>query len=90
MIVLTIDEIIEIHKKLAHRTGGSFELRDRALLESAIYSVDASFEDVEQYPTIQEKAARLAYGLITNHAFVDGNKRIGVLAMLLTLNLNLD
>ena len=62
--------------------------RDRGLLESAVYSADASFDDVEIYPTIEEKAARLAYSLISNHAFVDGNKRIGVFVMLMTLRLN--
>ena len=88
MILLTVDEIIILHNKLLNATGGLPGLRDRGLLESAVFSVNASFEDVEQYPTIEEKAARLAYALISNHAFSDGNKRIGVLAMLMTLKLN--
>ena len=88
MILLTVDEIMELHEKLVAATGGSAELRDRGLLESAVYSADASFDDVEIYPTIEEKAARLAYSLISNHAFVDGNKRIGVFVMLMTLRLN--
>ena len=88
MILLTIDEIMELHEKLVAATGGSAELRDRGLLESAVYSADASFDDVEIYPTIEEKAARLAYSLISNHAFVDGNKRIGIFVMLMTLRLN--
>lgn len=88
MILLTVDEIIMLHEKLLAATGGLPGLRDRGLLESAIFSVNASFEDVEQYPTVEEKAARLAYALISNHAFADGNKRVGVLAMLMTLRLN--
>ena len=88
MILLTVDEIISIHEKLVEATGGSNGLRDRGLLESAVYSADASFGDVELYPTAAEKAARLAYSLINNHAFVDGNKRIGVFVMLMTLKLN--
>ena len=88
MMLLTVDEVIEIHKRIINATGGSAELRDRGLLESAIYSADASYENVEQYPSVEEKAARLAYGLISNHAFVDGNKRIGVFVMLMTLKLN--
>ena len=88
MILLTVDEMIELHQKLVDATGGSAGLRDRGLLESAVYSVDASFDDIERYPTVEEKAARLAYSLIHNHAFVDGNKRIGVLAMLTTLKCN--
>lgn len=63
-------------------------LRDRGLLESAVLSVDAGFEDVEQYPAVEEKTARLAFALISNHPFADGNKRVGVLAMLMTLRLN--
>lgn len=77
-----------LHGKLLKATGGLPGLRDRGLLESAVSSVNAGFEDVEQYPTIEEKASRLAYALISNHAFVDGNKRVGVLAMLTTLHLN--
>ncbi len=88
MILLTADEIIMLHGKLLTATGGLPGLRDRGLLESAVFSVDASFGDVEQYPTVEEKAARLAYALISNHAFVDGNKRIGIFAMLMTLMLN--
>lgn len=88
MIILTVDEIIELHEKLVTVTGGSLELRDRGLLESAVYGASASFDDVEIYPTVEEKAARLAYSIISNHAFVDGNKRIGVFVMLMTLRLN--
>ncbi|MDO4618777.1 MAG: type II toxin-antitoxin system death-on-curing family toxin [Clostridia bacterium] len=88
MILLTTDEIIELHSKIINRTGGSDGLRDINLLESAVYSAMASFADTESYPTTQEKAARLMFSLVTNHAFVDGNKRIGVFVMLMTLKLN--
>lgn len=88
MILLTVDEIISLHTKLISKTGGSDGLRDRGLLESAVYSVMGGFGDEEAYPTIEEKAARLMYALVNNHAFVDGNKRIGVLVMLTTLRLN--
>lgn len=88
MILLTVEEVIMLHQKLLAATGGLPGLRDRGLLESAVLSVDAGFEDVEQYPTVEEKAARLAFSLISNHPFADGNKRVGVLAMLMTLKLN--
>lgn len=88
MIVLTVDEIILLHGKLIAATGGSPGLRDRGLLESAVYSVNSGFDEVETYPTVEEKAARFAYALTQNHAFVDGNKRIGILAMLTTLRIN--
>lgn len=88
MICLTTDEVIRLHEKLLSATGGSPGLRDQGLLESAVWSADAAFGNVERYPSIEEKAARLSYALISNHAFVDGNKRIGILALLITLDLN--
>lgn len=88
MILLTIDEIIMLHEKLLKVTGGLSGLRDRGLLESAVLGVDAGFDGIEHYPSAEEKAARLAYALIANHPFIDGNKRIGVLSMLMTLHLN--
>ena len=88
MTVLSVEEIIYLHELLIGRYGGSAGIRDKGLLESAVYSVNAAYEDTEIYPTVEEKAARLCFGLISNHAFVDGNKRIGVLAMLVTLEMN--
>lgn len=88
MTFLTVSEIISLHDKLIFNTGGANGLRDIGLLESAVYSAYNAFEDVEQYPSIEEKAARLAYAIISNHAFIDGNKRIGILIMLMTLRLN--
>ena len=88
MIILTTDEIIGLHEKLIQRTGGSHGLRDRNLLESAVYSAQTAFDNEEVYPSTEEKAARLCYSITNNHAFVDGNKRIGVFSMLMTLRLN--
>jgi len=88
MILLSVDEIMSLHEKLIDKTGGSQGIRDRGLLESAVYSAENAFDDVEQYPSMEEKAARLMFALTNNHAFIDGNKRIGVLTMLMTLELN--
>lgn len=88
MILLTVDEVIALHEKLIAQTGGSCGLRDRGLLESALFSAQTGFGEQEAYPTVEEKAARLMYALTRNHAFIDGNKRIGALVMLLTLRLN--
>ena len=88
MILLTVDEIIKIHSLLCRKTGGSDGLRDRGLLESAVYSAEMTFGDAEIYPTLFEKCARLCYALTSNHPFADGNKRIGILVMLTTLRLN--
>lgn len=57
MILLTVDEILRLHKKLVKTTGGSEELRDISLLESAVYSTEAAYGGVELYPSVPEKAA---------------------------------
>ncbi|MEG0692175.1 MAG: type II toxin-antitoxin system death-on-curing family toxin [Oscillospiraceae bacterium] len=88
MTFLTVDEIVSLHDKLIFQTGGASGTRDIGLLESAVYSAYNAYEDVEQYPTVEEKAARLAFAIVNNHAFIDGNKRIGVMVMLMTLRLN--
>ena len=73
---------------MAEETGGSIGVRDEVLLDSALESAFATFDGTELYPTKEEKAAKIGYSLITNHAFVDGNKRIGVYVMLSFLVLN--
>ena len=88
MKILTADTLTALHRLMTDASGGSHGLRDRGLLESAAASPHQAFGDVEAYPTLDEKAARLCYALVANHAFVDGNKRIGVLAMLTLLALN--
>jgi len=88
MIRLTKQQVILLHKDIIAASGGSPEIRDEGLLESALNTPFQTFSRTELYPTIIEKAARLGYGLIKNHAFVDGNKRIGAHTMLVFLALN--
>ncbi len=88
MIRFSKEKVLLLHKLMAQATGGSVGVRDEALLESALESAFAGFGDREFYPTKEEKGARLGYALISNHAFVDGNKRIGVYVMLSFLELN--
>lgn len=88
MIILTKKQIIDMHKLLIRHTGGLDGIRDYNLLESAVNNPFQTFMGEELYPTIEKKAAVLCYGLVNNHAFHDGNKRIGVLAMLTFLELN--
>lgn len=88
MINLTIAEILNLQEKLIQKTGGLSGVRDIGMLESAVYSSMQSFGEKDVYPTPAERAARLTFALIMNHSFLDGNKRIGVLAMLMTLKLN--
>ena len=88
MKILTKHQIVLLHEQLINETGGANGLRDEGMLESAISAPFQEFQAFSPYPTIQQKAARLAYGLIMNHPFVDGNKRIGAHVMLTLLMLN--
>lgn len=77
-----------IHDQLIAETGGSSELLDEGLLDSALNAPFQTFGEEDVYPSLQQKAARLCFGLVKNHPFVDGNKRIGAHAMLVFLALN--
>ena len=85
---LTKEQVLRLHEMLTAETGGSAGVRDEGLLESALESAYAGFGDMEFYPTAAEKGARLGYSLISDHTFIDGNKRIGMLTMLVFLELN--
>ena len=88
MIKFTKEKVLLLHQLMAEATGGDVGVRDEALLESAIENIYAIFDGEELYPSKEEKAARLGFSLISNHAFVDGNKRIGIYIMLSFLELN--
>ena len=88
MIRLKKEHILSLHSELIKETGGVAGLRDEGLLDSALNAPFQSFGEAEPYPSIQQKGVRLGFGLIKNHAFVDGNKRIGAHAMLMFLSLN--
>lgn len=88
MIRFSKEKVLLLHQIMAEATGGSVGLRDEGLLDSALEGAFAGFGDRGFYPTKEEKGARLGYTLISNHAFVDGNKRIGVYIMLSFLEMN--
>lgn len=88
MIKFNKEKVLLLHQIMAEATGGDVGVRDEALLESAIENIYLTFDGAELYPSKEEKAARLGYSLISNHAFVDGNKRIGMYIMLSFLELN--
>ena len=88
MIKFSKEKILLLHQLIAAETGGSVGVRDEGLLESALESAFAGFGDREFYPTKEEKAAKIGFSLVSNHAFVDGNKRIGVYVMIILLELN--
>ena len=88
MIKFSKEKVLLLHQLLAEATGGSVGVRDESLLDSALETAFAGFGDREFYPSKEEKGARLGYSLISNHAFVDGNKRIGIYVMLTFLEMN--
>ena len=88
MKFLSKRQVLLLHQHLVDETGGSPGLRDEGLLDSALNAPFQGFGDTSAYPSLQQKAARLCYGLVKNHPFVDGNKRIGAHAMLVFLAVN--
>ncbi len=85
---LTISQIKIIHSALISATGGSDGVRDEGMLESALNAPFQTFGGESIYPALLRKAARLGCSLVSDHPFIDGNKRIGVHAMLVFLSLN--
>ena len=88
MKMLTKAQVLRMHTRMIAETGGTDGIRDEGLLDSALETPFQSFAGEALYPTIWQKAARLGFGLVKNHAFLDGNKRIGAHTMLVFLALN--
>lgn len=88
MRFLSIENIILFHGKIIKETGGSAGIRDRGLIESALNRAFVTYDGEDLYPGINEKIAAIAHSLISNHGFIDGNKRIGVAVMVILLRMN--
>ena len=88
MIRFSREKVLLLHQRVIEETGGAADVRDLDLLDSALASAFQTFDGKELYPTKEEKAARIGYSLISNHAFVDGNKRIGMYVLLTFLETN--
>ena len=88
MITLTKEQVLLLHKAIYDRYSGSFGVRDEGLLDSALEAPFQTFGGQDLYPGVMDKIVRFGYGLIGNHPFHDGNKRIGALALLTLLELN--
>lgn len=88
MKFLTLETINSLHEILIEKFGGKKGIRDIGLLESAYNSPFATFGGESFFVTLEEKIARLSYGLIKNHPYVDGNKRIGAAVIIELLKLN--
>lgn len=88
MIWITLDDVVRIHGRILQATGGLDGIRDMSILESAIAAPLQTFDGEDLFPGTIEKIARLGYGLTRNHAFIDGNKRVGALSVQLLLEWN--
>lgn len=88
MNILSKEQILKMHASLIEATGGSAGIRDEGMLDLALNNPFQSFGGQELYPSIQAKAARLCFGLVKNHAMLDGNKRLGAHVMLVFLAIN--
>ncbi len=88
MIRLSEEKVKLLYQLMVEATGGTFGIRDENLLNSALEGIFQTFNGKYLYPSKEEKGAMLGYSLISNHAFVDGNKRIGVYVMLTFLEVN--
>ena len=88
MIKFDKEKVLLLQKLVIEASGGSAGVRDFGLLDSALESAFQTFDGKDLFPTKEEKGARLGFGLIANHAFVDGNKRIGLLVMISFLEIN--
>jgi len=85
---LTVDDVIAIHAMQVQRFGGAPGLRDTAALASAVAQASATFDGELLHRGVFEQAAAYLFHLVQNHAFVDGNKRVGLAAALVFLDLN--
>ena len=88
MIKLTKNQVLMLHQDLVEAHGGDSGIRDESLLDSALVSPFQTFDEQPFFPSIHQKSVRVGYGLIMNHPFVDGNKRIGTHVMLMLLAMN--
>lgn len=88
MKYLSTEQVLFLHALLIQETGGGYGVRDIGLLKAAIARPQSTFDGDDLYPDLITKAAALLHSLIENHPFIDGNKRVGVTAVGLFLEIN--
>ncbi|CAG0961509.1 partial Toxin Doc, partial [Anaerolineae bacterium] len=74
---LTLNQVLELYRRVMEQSGGAVGIHNLGALESALAQPRMTFGDAELYTTAIEKASALCFSLIKNHPFVDGNKRTG-------------
>jgi death on curing protein len=72
---LSVNEVLDLHSRVMHTSGGSLGIHDLGALESTVAQPRLTFDGIELYPTLSEKATALGFSLIQDHPFIDGNKR---------------
>jgi death-on-curing protein len=87
--MIRVTEVLVIHDILIERFGGAKGVRDKAALESAINRPYQTFDGQELYPETIDKAAAIFESIISNHPFVDGNKRTAYVLLRLLLKLDM-
>ena len=88
MIYLHKQQILKLHNRTINEFGGIHGIRDERMLDSALANPLQTFAGFDLYPTCVDKAVQLCYGLIKNHPFLDGNKRIALHSMLILISIN--
>ena len=88
MKTISREQVLLLHKTIFDRYGGSYGVRDENLLDSALEAPFQTYAGQDLFQTDLDKIVRYGFGLIINHPFHDGNKRIGTLVLLTLLDLN--
>ncbi|MEW5958227.1 MAG: type II toxin-antitoxin system death-on-curing family toxin [Chloroflexota bacterium] len=88
MRYLSLNEVLELHRRVIEQSGGMMGIHSLSGLEAALAQPRITFAGAELYPTIVDKASVLGFSLIQSHPFIDGNKRTGHAAMEVFLVLN--
>lgn len=88
IVTLSAEQIAALHRELLKAFGGRHGVRDRGALEAAAARPNMTFDGEDLYPDLAAKTAALMHSLVVNHAFVDGNKRVGAAAAELVVEVN--
>lgn len=88
MIYLNQNQVLKLHDKIINKFGGIHGIRNEALLQSALANTLQTFAGLDLYPSVFDKAVPLCFGIIKNHPFLDGNKRLGLHLMLILIHIN--